>query len=133
MGAAERPAPPRLFFFFPGPGRIPQVVPRRASGSSSLRVPLCLICPPTLAVCELPLAALPCPVADWPTQGLRQNALLAFGVCHSTLPLSALPVTGAGDAVPPALVCWFSLCLCEGKTHQTISGKEETHNGKLNL
>ena len=31
-----------LLFFFPGPGRIPQVAPRRASRSSSSRLPLCL-------------------------------------------------------------------------------------------
>ena len=31
QGAAEPLASPRLFFFFPGPGRIPQVAPRRAS------------------------------------------------------------------------------------------------------
>ena len=36
-----------------------------------------------------------------PTQGQRQNALLAFGVCHSTLLLSALSVTGAGGAFLP--------------------------------
>ena len=36
-----------------------------------------------------------------PTQGQRQNALLTFGVCHSTLLLSSLPVTGAGGAFLP--------------------------------
>ena len=37
-----------------------------------------------------------------PPQRSRQIALLAFGVCHSQLPLSALPVTGSGGAVPTA-------------------------------
>ena len=37
----------------------------------------------------------PCRSRFGPTQGQRQNALLAFGVCHSALFLSALPVTGA--------------------------------------
>ena len=36
-----------------------------------------------------------------PTQPPRQNASLAFGVCHSVLLLSALPVTGAGGAFLP--------------------------------
>ena len=36
-----------------------------------------------------------------PTQSQRQNALLAFGVCHSHLLLSVLPVTGAGGAFLP--------------------------------
>ena len=36
-----------------------------------------------------------------PTQSQRQNALLAFGVCHSRLLLSVLPVTGAGGAFLP--------------------------------
>ena len=33
-----------------------------------------------------------------PTQAPRQNASLAFGVCHSTLLLSSRPVIGAGGA-----------------------------------
>ena len=36
-----------------------------------------------------------------PTQDSRQNASLTFGVCHSALLLSALPVTGAGGAFLP--------------------------------
>ena len=37
-----------------------------------------------------------------PTQGSRQSASLAFGVCHSALPLSARPVTGGGRRFPTA-------------------------------
>ena len=37
-----------------------------------------------------------------PTQAPRQNASLAFGVCHLTLLLSSRPVTGVGGAFPTA-------------------------------
>ena len=37
-----------------------------------------------------------------PTQPPRQNAPLPFGVCHSALPLSALPGSGDGRRFPTA-------------------------------
>ena len=56
-----------------------------------------------------------------PAAGLSRRKASARTLCSPSAsvtgpcPLSALPVTGAGGAVPPALVCWFSLCLVKGK------------------
>ena len=120
-----------LLFFFPGPGRIPQVASRRASRSLSSRFPLYLICPPILAVCELPLTACLSPLTVWPTQRSRQNAPLAFGVCHSTL----LPVGPTrhrvGGAVPPALVSWFSLRRPRSTCGQRFSFSRRTRKNWL--
>ena len=43
----------------------------------------------------------PSPGPFVPPQRSRQNGPLAFGVCHSRLLLSALPVTGSGGAFLP--------------------------------
>ena len=62
-----------------------------------------------------------------PPQGSRQSASLAFGVWHSALPLSALPVTGAGRAVPPSLrVCLCRLSWVRDKD-QTLNFRRRKH------
>ena len=65
-----------------------------------------------------------------PTQGQRQNALLAFGVCHSTLLLSALPVTGAGGAfLPRQGLGVFRHAWVSEKRSQTLNSLGEKHYG----
>ena len=57
-----------------------------------------------------------------PTQSPRQNASLAFGVCHSALLLSALPVTGAGGAfLPRQGLGVFRHARVSGKRSQTLN------------
>ena len=59
----------------------------------------------------------PSPVPVWPTQGSRQIASLAFGVCHSALLLSALSFTGGGRRFPTAYGFGrFPPCAGERKT-----------------
>ena len=89
-----------------GKGRIPS--PPRSMQQRSA-VPAFVLQLSRCANCHGPLAFPRCRFE--PTQGQRQNALLAFGVCHSTLLLSALPVTGAGGAVPPVWPVGFPSAL----------------------
>ena len=57
-----------------------------------------------------------------PTQDSRQSAPLAFGVCHSALPLSDLPVTGAGGAfLPRPGLALFRHSRVSGKRPQTLN------------
>ena len=71
---------------------------------------------PNSRAVQIAIARLPFPAA-----GLSRRKASARTLCSPSAsvtgpcPLSALPVTGAGGAVPPALVCWFSLCLVKGK------------------
>ena len=68
----------------------------------------------------------PCRSRFGPTQGQRQNALLAFGVCHSALLLSALPVTGAGGAfLPRQGLGVFRHSRVSGKRSQTLNSGEK--------
>ena len=61
-----------------------------------------------------------------PTQPPRQNSSLAFGVCHSALLLSALPVTGAGDAfLPRQGLGIFRHAWVSEKRSQTLNSGEE--------
>ena len=65
-----------------------------------------------------------------PTQSPRQNAPLAFGVCHSALLLSALPVTGAGGAfLPRQGLGVFRHAWVSGKRSQTLNSLGEKHYG----
>ena len=70
----------------------------------------------------------PCCTADLrrvrlaPPQRLRQSGPLAFGVCHSQLPLSALPVTGSGGAfLPRQGLGVFRHARVSGKRSQTLN------------
>ena len=65
-----------------------------------------------------------------PTQDSRQNGSLACGVWHSPLPLSVLPVTGSGGAVPPASGFGrFRHARVSGNAHKPLTSQEETHYG----
>ena len=72
----------------------------------------------------------PSPGPLWADASQRQNALLAFGVCHSTLLLSALPVTGAGGAfLPPQGLGVFRHSRVSEKRSQTLNSLGEKHYG----
>ena len=65
-----------------------------------------------------------------PTQDSRQNGFLACGVWHSPLPLSVLPVSGGGGAVPPSSGFGrFRLARVSGNAHKPLTSQEETHYG----
>ena len=65
-----------------------------------------------------------------PTQGSRQTAPLAFGVCHSALLLSALPVPGAGGAfLPRQGLGVFRHSRVSGKRSQTLNSLGGKHHG----
>ena len=52
------------------------------------------------------------------------------GVCHSLLPLSALPVTCFGGAVPPVSGFGrFRHSRVSGNAHKPLNFQEETHHG----
>ena len=52
------------------------------------------------------------------------------GVWHSLLPLSALPVTGFGGAVPPVSGFGrFRHSRVSGNAHKPLNFQEETHHG----
>ena len=52
------------------------------------------------------------------------------GVCHLLLPLSVLPVTGFGGAVPPVSGFGrFRLSRVSGNAHKPLNFQEETHHG----
>ena len=52
------------------------------------------------------------------------------GVCHSLLPLSALPVTGFGGAVPPVSGFGrFRHSGVSGNAHKPLNFQEEIHHG----
>ena len=52
------------------------------------------------------------------------------GVCHSLLPLSALPVTGFVVAVPPVSGFGrFRHLRVSGNAHKPLNFQEETHHG----
>ena len=52
------------------------------------------------------------------------------GVCHSLLPLSPLPVTGFGGAVPPVSGFGrFRHSRVSGNAHKPLNFQEETHHG----
>ena len=69
-----------------------------------------------------------------PTQAPRQTALLAFGVCHSTLLLSSRPVVGAVSAfLPRPGLAVFRHSRVSGKRSQTLNslgGKNMMANQK---
>ena len=82
--------------------------------------------------CEVaPFAAGLCWFRFVPTQGSRQNGPPRLaGVCHSLLPLSALPVTGFVGAVPPVSGFGrFRHLRVSGNAHKPLNFQEETHHG----
>ena len=79
-----------------------------------------------------------CAISRWPLLvPLCSDARLApersprlAGVCHSLLPLSALPVTGFGGAVPPVSGFGrFRHLRVSGNAHKPLNFQEETHHG----
>lgn len=74
---------------------------RQGGDEPSGVAPILLFAPSGKRVRVAPCSASLRRVRFGPTQGPCQSASLAFGVCHSRLPVSSLPVTGFGFAFLP--------------------------------
>ena len=99
--------------------RVPFIEKYRASRNGdkpSGAAPILLLRRPENGYGSRHLVSLPFAGSGWRRRNARARTLpLAFGVCHSQLPLSALPVTSSGGDVPPA--SGFGRC-----RHSRVSG-----------